>query len=66
MARSAPLFRCGCTAGSATTPISTCPAIMSVTIGPVPLYGMCRAFTPASSMNISPARWMMVPLPDEA
>ena len=37
MARSAPLFRCGCTAGSATTPISTWPAIMSVTIGPVPL-----------------------------
>ena len=26
---------------------------------------MWRAWVPAASMNISPARWMVVPLPDE-
>ena len=66
MARSAPLFKWPCTAGTATTPISTWPPIRSAIIGPTPLYGMWRTSTPAASTNISPARWMMVPLPDDA
>ena len=34
--------------------------------GPTPLYGMCLTSTPAASTNISSARWMIVPLPDDA
>jgi hypothetical protein len=33
---------------------------------PVPLYGTCLTSAPRASMNISLARWMIVPLPDDA
>ncbi|MNL76673.1 hypothetical protein D3C87_2026770 [compost metagenome] len=31
----------------------------------VPLYGIWRISAPAVDLNISPARWLVVPLPDE-
>ena len=66
IARSAPLFRCCCTDGSAAVHQSTWPPMVSVIIGPTPLYGMWFALpAPASSMNISAARCRIVPLPDE-
>jgi hypothetical protein len=37
----------------------------SVIAGPLPLYGTCRASTPAADFSISEARCTIVPLPEE-
>ena len=41
------------------------PALWAVSAGELPLYGTCTRFTPAASLNITPARCAGVPVPDE-
>ena len=43
----------------------TSPPRMAWVAGLLPLYGTCKTSTPAAWRSISPARWTMVPLPDE-
>jgi hypothetical protein len=66
MARSVPAFSCGLDRGQRQHAHVDLAADHVGHHRPMPLYGMWRAVTPASSMNISPARCMMVPLPDDA
>ena len=44
---------------------STRPASSSTVAGPLPLKGTCVSSSPARWRNISPARWLMLPLPAE-
>ena len=45
---------------------ATWPPIRSVIAGELPLYGTCRMSTPVASLNTSPARCEVVPLPNDA
>ena len=65
-ARSFPPSTCGHAEGMLSNMNCTCPPIRSVMAGALPLYGTCCVFRPVSDLNISPAMWIDVPLPDDA
>jgi len=46
--------------------MSTWPAMMSVRIGAVPLYGTCTMLVPVSFISITPVRCEAVPTPCDA
>ena len=55
-ARSLPAFTCGNAEGMLSNITCTCPPIISVIAGALPLYGMCTISTFASILNNSPER----------
>ena len=65
-ARSLPAFTCGSTAATLANIMSTSPASSAVVAGAPPLYGTWTTFTPAMTLNISPAMWKPLPLLAEA
>ena len=65
-ARSFPLLMCSTTGGMVSKFMATTPASRSPIACPLPLYGMWTMSTPASCLNISPARCWVLPVPDEA
>ena len=46
--------------------ITMCPARISMIAGLLPLYGTCTMLMPVARLNISPARWLVLPTPGEA
>ncbi len=64
-ARSRPARTCGWTTRVTENPISTSPEITALINGPPPRYGTCTAPVPASRLNSTPDRWLVVPLPFE-
>ncbi|MNI42620.1 hypothetical protein D3C73_969200 [compost metagenome] len=64
-ARTLPCFTCSMKLEDVSIIIEIRPARKSLMAPEVPLYGIWRISTPAVDLNISPARWLVVPLPDE-
>ena len=65
-ARSLPACTCGIAVAVLLKKTSVCPPMVSVSAGPVPLYGMWFILTPAMLSKSSVARWITLPCPEEA
>jgi len=65
-ALSLPALTCAAEEATLSTRTGTWPAMTSATAGALPLYGTCTMSIPAVALNISAARWVEVPLPDDA
>ena len=63
---SLPLLMCGIADGRLSNITSMLPPIRSISAGPEPRYGMWTMKVPVMVLNSSPARWMLVPLPELA
>ncbi|MCY1375111.1 hypothetical protein D9M69_625000 [compost metagenome] len=63
--RSLPALICAMAEGTDDTIRSTLPASTSIMAALEPLYGTWRILILAAPLKISPARWMVVPLPGE-
>jgi len=60
-----PALICGTSTVSVSKARLTSPPSSAVTAGALPLNGTCSSLTPASPAKYSPARWVIVVLPDE-
>src|SRR6476659_6489761 len=66
IARSLPAWTCGTAVAVLLKKTSVWPPMVSVSAGPVPLYGIWFILTPAMLAKSSVARWITLPCPDEA
>ncbi|MOA34344.1 hypothetical protein D3C78_1557130 [compost metagenome] len=66
MAFSLPACTCGNDVEMLSNISDTSPPSRATTAGPLPLYGTCIMSTPVWLLNISAARWLVLPLPADA
>lgn len=66
IARSLPERTLEITEGTLVNAESTWPPMTSEIAAAIPLYGTCKRSMPASVFSISPSRWLIEPLPEEA